>query len=60
MLVAAALWAIIRQFDEPLGGWAIPLAAAHVLLYGLLVWAFRIVRPDEVRPMVGTLLRLKG
>ncbi len=60
VLVAAALWALIRQLDAPLGGWTVALAAAHVLLYGLLVWAFRIMRPDEVRPMVGNLLRLKG
>jgi hypothetical protein len=59
-LVAALLWVIIRQLDAPLGGWAVALAAVHVLLYGLLVWAFRIMRPAEVRPMVGNLLRLKG
>lgn len=59
-LVAATLWAIIRQFHAPLGGWVIPLAAVHVLLYGLLVWAFRVMQPAEVRPMVGNLLRLKG
>ncbi|MCI0450776.1 MAG: flippase [Candidatus Latescibacteria bacterium] len=60
VLVAALLWAVIRQLDSPLGGWTVALAAAHVLLYGLLVWAFRIMRPDEVRPMVGNLLKLKG
>ena len=59
-LVALTLWAIIRQLDGPPGGWAIALAAVHVALYGLLVWAFRVLRPAEVRPMVGNLLRLKG
>lgn len=59
-LVALALWAIVRQLDETPGSWTLPLAAAHVLLYGLLVWAFRVMRPAEVRPMVGNLLRLKG
>ncbi len=59
-LVAAALWTIIHQLDDPSGGWIVALAAVHVLLYGLLVWAFRIMRPAEVRPMVGNLLRLKG
>lgn len=59
-LVAFALWAIIRQLKGPPGGWAIVLAGLHVGLYGLLVWAFRVLRPAEVRPMVGNLLRLKG
>ena len=59
-LVAATLWLVVRRLHEPSGGWTIVLAAVHVLLYGLLVWAFRIVRPAEIRPMVGSLLKLKG
>jgi hypothetical protein len=59
-LVAATLWVILRQFDAPLGGWIIAFAVVHVLLYGLLVWAFRVMQPAEVRPMVGNLLKLKG
>jgi O-antigen/teichoic acid export membrane protein len=59
-LVAATLWVIIRQLDQPLGAWTIAFAAAHVVLYGLLVWAFRVMGPADVRPMVGSLLRLKG
>jgi O-antigen/teichoic acid export membrane protein len=59
-LVAATFWWILRQLDSPPGGWTIAFAAVHVLLYGLLVWAFRVLRPAEVRPMVGNLLKLKG
>ena len=59
-LVAATLWLIVRRLDEPSAVWTVALAAAHVLLYGLLVWAFRIMRPAEVRPLIGSLLRLKG
>jgi O-antigen/teichoic acid export membrane protein len=59
-LVAAALWAVIDRLDELSGGWTIALAVIHVTLYGLLVWAFRVMKPAEVRPMVGNLLRLKG
>jgi O-antigen/teichoic acid export membrane protein len=59
-LVAATFWAIMGQLDSPSGVWTVALAAAQVLLYGLLIWAFRIVSPAEVRPMVGNLLRLKG
>lgn len=59
-LVAATFWAIMGQLDSPSGVWTVALAAAQVVLYGLLVWAFRIVSPAEVRPMVSNLLRLKG
>jgi O-antigen/teichoic acid export membrane protein len=59
-LVAAALWVVMDRLEEPSGGWTIALAVVHVALYGLLVWAFRVMRPAEVRPMVGNLLRLKG
>ncbi len=59
-LVAATLWVVIRQLDEPLGVWTLALAAAHVLLYCLLVWAFRVMGPADIRPMVGSLLKLKG
>ncbi len=59
-LVATALWLIFRRLPQPTALETIALAAAHVLLYGLLVWAFRIMRPAEVRPMVGSLLKLKG
>jgi O-antigen/teichoic acid export membrane protein len=59
-LVAAALWVIMDRLHQPSGGWTIVLAVVHVTLYVLLVWAFRVMRPAEVRPMVGNLLRLKG
>jgi O-antigen/teichoic acid export membrane protein len=59
-LAAVALWAVVRRVDAAPGYWTLALGAAHVLAYGLLVWAFRVIRPAEVRPMVGNLLRLKG
>jgi O-antigen/teichoic acid export membrane protein len=59
-LVAGAVWLIIRQLHAETWGWTIVLAALHVLLYGVLIVAFRVVRPAELRPMVGNLLRAKG
>jgi O-antigen/teichoic acid export membrane protein len=59
-LVAGTVWLIIRQLPEETWGWTIVLAAFHLLLYGVLIVAFRVVRPAEIRPMVGNLLRAKG
>jgi hypothetical protein len=59
-LVAAALWTIIRRFGLDSGLWTVALAAVHVVLYGLLIMAFRVIRPGEIRPLVGNLLKIKG
>jgi O-antigen/teichoic acid export membrane protein len=59
-LVAGAVWLIIRQLPVETWGWTILLAALHVLLYGVLIVLFRVVRPAEIRPMVDNLLRAKG
>jgi O-antigen/teichoic acid export membrane protein len=59
-VVAALLWFIVRRIGDDVGAWTLALAAIHVVLYGLLVVAFRVIRPAELRPAVGNLLRLKG
>jgi O-antigen/teichoic acid export membrane protein len=59
-LVAAAVWLIFRQLPEDTWVWTIVMAALHVLLYGALIVVFRVVRPAEIRPMVGNLLKLKS
>jgi hypothetical protein len=43
------------------GKWAWTLALAVLRWsYGTLIFAFRVVSPDEIRPAIGNLLRLKG
>ena len=59
-LVAGILWLAIRRIGSFSGLATIALAAAHVIIYGALVMAFRVIRPAEVRPLVGNLLRIKG
>jgi O-antigen/teichoic acid export membrane protein len=59
-VVAAVLWLIIRRIGSDSGVGTLALAAVHVLLYGLLIMALRVIRLDEVRPLVGNLLRIKG
>jgi O-antigen/teichoic acid export membrane protein len=59
-VVAAALWAIIRQLHVEPGVWTIALALLHVVLYGSLVVVLRVVRPAEIRPFVSNLLKMKG
>jgi O-antigen/teichoic acid export membrane protein len=59
-LVAAAFWLVFRRIGSSSGVATVLLAAVHVLLYGLLVMAFRVVRPGEIRPFIGNLLKLKG
>jgi O-antigen/teichoic acid export membrane protein len=60
VMVAAALWVIIRQLRVEPGVWMIALAMLHVLLYGSLVVAFRVIQPAEIRPMMTNLLKMKG
>ena len=59
-LVAAMVWLVIRQLHAETWGWTIILAALHVLVYGVLIVVFRVVRLAEIRPMMGNLLRAKG
>jgi O-antigen/teichoic acid export membrane protein len=59
-VVAAVLWTVFRRIGSDSGLATVALAALHVVLYGLLVMAFRVIRPGEVRPLVGNLLRIKG
>ncbi len=58
-LVASALWMIVRRIGSGSGVWTVVLSAVHVVLYGALVLAFRVIRPAEIRPMVGNLLKVK-
>jgi O-antigen/teichoic acid export membrane protein len=59
-VVAAVLWLAFRRIGSDSGLATVALAAVHVVLYGLLVMAFRVIRPGEIRPFVGNLLKLKG
>ncbi len=59
-VVAAVLWLAIRHIGSVSGVVTIALAAAHVLIYGLLIMALRVIRPEELRPLVGNLLKIKG
>ncbi len=59
-LVALILWTVIGRAGLDSSLWTVVLAAVHVILYGLLVLAFRVIRPGEVRPLVGNLLRMKN
>jgi len=59
-VVAAALWLVFRRIGSDSGVATVVLAAVHVLLYGLLVLAFRVIRPGEIRPLFGNLLKIKG
>ncbi len=59
VLVAAALWLTIHRIGLGSGFWIIALAVVHVVLYAALVLAFRVIRPAEVRPMLGNLLKAK-
>jgi len=54
------VWLVIRQLHAETWGWTIILAALHVLVYGVLIVVFRVVRLAEIRPMMGNLLRAKG
>ncbi|HET6349769.1 MAG TPA: oligosaccharide flippase family protein [Candidatus Krumholzibacteria bacterium] len=59
-LVAAMVWLVIHQVPADKWGWTIGLATAHVVIYAVLIFAFRVVHPAEIRPMMGNLLRVKG
>jgi O-antigen/teichoic acid export membrane protein len=59
-LVAGAVWLIIRQLQVETWGWTLALAVLHVAAYAALIVAFRVVRPAEIRPLMGNLLRVKG
>jgi hypothetical protein len=59
-IVAGVVWLAIGQLPADKWAWTLALAVFHVILYIGLIFAFRVVRPDEVRPFVGNLLRVKG
>ncbi|HEX6791996.1 MAG TPA: oligosaccharide flippase family protein [Candidatus Krumholzibacteria bacterium] len=59
-LVAGAIWLVIRQLQVETWVWTLALAAIHVAAYAALILAFRVVRPAEIRPLMGNLLRVKG
>ncbi|HEX5132272.1 MAG TPA: flippase [Candidatus Krumholzibacteria bacterium] len=59
-LAATALWMIVRRIGSDSGLVTIALAAVHVILYGLMVVALRVVRPGDVRPLIGNLLKIKN
>lgn len=58
-LVAGALWLAIHHIGSGSGIRTVALAVVHVVLYAALVLAFRVIRPAEVRPMFGNLLKAK-
>jgi len=59
-IVAGIVWLAIRQLPEDQWVWTVVLAALQVVAYAALILAFRVVRPAELRPMMGNLLRVKG
>lgn len=59
-VVATVLWIVFRRIGSDSGVATVALAAVHVVLYALLVMAFRVIRPGEVRPLMGNLLRIKS
>src|SRR5688572_28568125 len=59
-LVAGVIWLVIRQLQVETWVWTLGLATLHVAAYAALIVAFRVVRPAEIRPLMGNLLRVKG
>lgn len=59
-VVAGLVWLIIGQVGVGHWAWTLALAVLQVVLYGALIFAFRVVSPGEIRPAMGNLLRLKG
>jgi O-antigen/teichoic acid export membrane protein len=59
-LVAGVIWLVIRQLQVETWVWTLGLATLHVAAYVALIVAFRVVRPAEIRPLMGNLLRVKG
>jgi O-antigen/teichoic acid export membrane protein len=59
-VVAGLVWLIIGQVGVGHWAWTLALAVLQVVLYGTLIFAFRVVSPAEIRPAMGNLLRLKG
>jgi O-antigen/teichoic acid export membrane protein len=59
-VVAGLVWLIIGQVGVGHWAWTLALAVFQVVLYGTLIFAFRVVSPAEIRPAMGNLLRLKG
>jgi hypothetical protein len=58
--VALTLWMIVRRLGADPGVWTVALSVVHVVLYGALVLAFRVIRPADIRPMIGNLLKAKA
>lgn len=59
-LVAGLVWFIVGQLPVNHWAWTIGLAVFHVTLYAALILALRVVKPAEIRPALGNLLKLKG
>jgi hypothetical protein len=60
VIVAGVLWLVTRHLPVETWVWTLALAALHVAAYAALIVAFRVVRPAEIRPLMGNLLRVKG
>jgi O-antigen/teichoic acid export membrane protein len=60
VIVAGVLWLVTRHLQVETWVWTLALAALHVAAYAALIVAFRVVRPAEIRPLMGNLLRVKG
>jgi O-antigen/teichoic acid export membrane protein len=59
-IVAGVIWLVIRQLPVETWGWTVALAAMQVAGYALLIVAFRVIHPAELRPLMVNLLRVKG
>jgi apolipoprotein N-acyltransferase len=59
-LVAGLIWLAISHAPANNWAWTLGLATLHVVLYGALIFAFRVVSPAEIRPAMGNLFRQKG
>jgi O-antigen/teichoic acid export membrane protein len=59
-LVAGVIWLAINRIPADNWAWTLGLAAAHVVVYAGLILAFGVIRPAEIRPAMGNLLRVKG
>jgi O-antigen/teichoic acid export membrane protein len=59
-IVAGVIWLVIRQLPVETWGWTLALAAMQVAGYALLIVAFRVIHPAELRPLMVNLLRVKG
>jgi len=59
-LVAGLIRLLIGHVAAGHWGMTLALALLHVVLYAALIVALRVIKPAEIRPAIGNLLKLKG